>query len=243
MPPLSAPDAVHAVVDRLDLFEQRHQARRVGGKLAAEFGGIGAPVARRVDGSVGEAIGMIEPTPIEPIGDAEPGQDRVDRAAGMNAGEIMRAGVEAIDAGAAVVARLAQERVAIAAGDDMRLEHRDLEAGIGEQRRRGEAADPGADDGDVDGVFAARAIEARRRPAIIFGRGDLASRTRRISAFGPKMEASAPKTNTAVVARPPSLSARIAASMRNNTAHKPEISMLTAKKIGLANSAEKAARE
>ena len=40
---------VHAVVDRLDLLEQRLQSRRVGGELAAEFGGVCAPVARRVD--------------------------------------------------------------------------------------------------------------------------------------------------------------------------------------------------
>ena len=141
---------IHAVVDRLDLFEQRLQARCVGGELAAEFGRVCAPVARRLDDAVGEAVGMIEPAPVEPIGDAEPGEDRVDRAAGMDAGEIVRAGVEAIDAGAAVVARLAQERVAIAAGDDMRLVNRDLEAGVGEQRRCGQPADPGADDGDVD---------------------------------------------------------------------------------------------
>ena len=38
----------------------------------------------------------------------------------------MRAGVEAVDAGAAVVARLAQEGVAEAAGDDMGLVDGDL---------------------------------------------------------------------------------------------------------------------
>ena len=107
---------MHAVGNRLDLLEQRLQARRVGGELAAELGGIGAPVARRFDGALGEAVGVVEPAPIEPIGDAEPRRIDVDRAAGMDAGKIVRAGVEAIDAGAAVVARLAQERVAIAAG-------------------------------------------------------------------------------------------------------------------------------
>ena len=40
---------VHAVVNRLDFFEQRLQAGRVGGELAAEFGRVFAPVARRID--------------------------------------------------------------------------------------------------------------------------------------------------------------------------------------------------
>ena len=69
----------------------------------------------------------------------------------------MRAGVEAIDAGTAVVARLAQERVAVSAGHDMRLEDRDLEPGIGEQRRSDQAADPCADHRHVDRIVIARA--------------------------------------------------------------------------------------
>ena len=62
----------------------------------------------------------------------------------------MRAGVEAIEAGLPLMARLAQERMAITARHDMGLEDGDLQPGVGEQRRRRQAADSGADDRHVD---------------------------------------------------------------------------------------------
>ena len=93
---------------------------------------------------------MVEPAPVE--FPATPRRARIASTGppGWTPGKIVRTGVETVDAGAAPVTRLAQESVAIAAGDDMRLVDRDLEAGVGEQRRRGQAANPGANHGDVD---------------------------------------------------------------------------------------------
>ncbi len=85
----------------------------------------------------------------------------------------MRAGVEAIEAGLALMARLAQEGVAVAARHDMGLEDRDLQSGVGEQRRGGEAADPRADHRHVDRALGFGRVECGRRPAIALGRVDL----------------------------------------------------------------------
>ena len=53
----------------------------------------------------------------------------------------MRAGVETVEAGLPEMARFAQERMAEAARRDMGLEDRDLQPGVGEQRRRGQSAE------------------------------------------------------------------------------------------------------
>ena len=193
--------------------------------------------------TAGEAIGVVDAPPIEALGDAEPPQRRTQRAAGTEPGKIMRAGVEAVEAGLAEMARLAQEGVAIAAGNDVGLEDRDLQPGVGEQRRRGEPADPGADHRHVDRALALGAAEPRRRPAISRRRSILRRRTARMNACGPKIETSAPKAKSAVVASAPAASAMTAASARNNTPQRPEISMLTSSNSGLSDSAAKAARE
>ena len=115
---------------------------------------------------------MVEAAPIQALGDAEPLQRRSQRAAGKQPGEIMRAGVEAVEAGLPEMARLAQEGVAIAARHDMGLEDRDLQSGVGEQRRRGQAADPGADDRHVDRVLGPGAAELRAPASDRLGRVD-----------------------------------------------------------------------
>ena len=82
----------------------------------------------------------------------------------------MRPGIEAIQHRLVVVMRLAQIAVAEAAGHDVVFEHLHLEAGFGEQRGGGEAADAGADHRDV-AVEARTRGERRRRPMVVLARG------------------------------------------------------------------------
>ncbi len=129
----------------------------------AEFADVVAPVARHVDGEARQAIGVIEASPFEPFADAEPLQHRRDGAAGPYAGKIVRAGIEAVETRFAEVARLAYEGVAESTRHDMVLGNDHLETGIGQERRRRQSADAGADNRHVDSGAAASAAK--------FGRG------------------------------------------------------------------------
>ena len=173
---------IHAVIDGADIGKQRREARRVGGKQVAEFADIVAPVARHVEGEARQAVGVIETPPFDPFGDAEPLQHRRDRAAGPYAGKIVRAGIEAVETRFAEVARLAYEGVAESTRHDMVLGNDHLETGIGQERRRRQSADAGADNRHVDSGAAASAAEFGRRPAIGFRRSELPLDRRRARA-------------------------------------------------------------
>ena len=160
----------HAVIDGVDIRKQRHKTGRIGGKQAAEFADIVAPVARHVEGEARQAIGVIEASPFEPFGDAEPLQHRRDGAPGPYTGKIVRAGIEAVETRFAEVARPAYEGVAESTRHDMVLGNEHLETGIGQERRRRQSADAGADNRHVDSGAAASAAEFGRRPAIGFQR-------------------------------------------------------------------------
>ena len=69
---------------------------------------------------------MVDAAPFDLLGDAEALEDASQRAAGMEAGKVVGAGVETIEAGFPLIAFLAQKIVAETAGDDMGFVDRDF---------------------------------------------------------------------------------------------------------------------
>ena len=106
---------IHAIVDGADVGEERLETGGTRREETPEFAHVIAPVARHVEGETGEAVGVIEAPPVESSRHAEPLQDRGDGTAGPEPREVMRAGIEAVEAGRALVVRLAQEGMAKAA--------------------------------------------------------------------------------------------------------------------------------
>jgi len=84
----------------------------------------------------------------------------------------MRTGIEAVETRFAEVVRLAYEGVAESARHDMVLGNDHLETGIGQERRRRQSADAGADHSHVEIRAAHSAPELERRPSVSLKRCD-----------------------------------------------------------------------
>ena len=115
---------------------------------------------------------MIEAKPLELLRHVETFEDRGDGAAGPYPGKIVRTGIEAVETRLTQVTRLAHERMAESARHDMVLGDDHLETGIGQERRRRQSADAGADHSHVEIRAAHSAPELERRPSVSLKRCD-----------------------------------------------------------------------
>ncbi len=85
----------------------------------------------------------------------------------------MRTGIEPVEAGLALMVRLAKERMTEPARHNMMLGDDDLQSGVGEEGRGRQSADAGANHSHVEIRAALGAAQLRHRPSISFERGDI----------------------------------------------------------------------
>lgn len=128
---------------------------------------VGAPVSGNVDGAAVEHIAVIEAAPVL-VGDAETLEQPPHSPARLPARYVVDARVETeADALAGGwVAHAAGPMVGEAARHVVLFEHRDPQAGVGEQRCGCESTDAGAHDGDVEPLLALTRRAAARGSAL-----------------------------------------------------------------------------
>ena len=152
------------VIHRLHRLENGGYANRILGMEPPKRLGVRASVARRVESLAVLDHAIVETQPVDLVGAAEAAQQAVQRSARIGAGKVMRPRIEAENARLAAMAEFSQPGMAEAAGQHMLLEELDLQSGRGEQGCGGQAANPGADDDDIDLACRTRRVETRRRP-------------------------------------------------------------------------------